>query len=396
MDDLSVCFLMHRKFPSNFSTAFNSYIEILSNEGVDVTVISATDRRKKNIYGGNTYNGVSVFKIPSKIGSARSIYPSLFFVKSVGLIHRLNRKSWQRDFDILHMIGFPNLGLGLYPPPVEGMPPVKILDIRGTAVSSWWADRLSRIVLRFQNKVFKNTIVLSETVKESILGEGAKCKVVPLGANFKKFKPGHENRLRKSIGITNSDTTMIYVGNLHPSRNLKEMIKSFHILLKRYDNIKLVIVGGGEEYSMLEEYTNKLGISDSVIMTGPVEFEEVPKYLRLADIGISYIPKINQYKDQPPIKTVEYMASGLPVVATKTPGNRLFIDEEVNGVLAEDEPDEFANAVQRLMENNELMARVKKNARESVLEYDYRTIVLNELLPFYRKCKFDNKKANED
>ena len=109
----------------------------------------------------------------------------------------------------------------------------------------------------------------------------------------------------------------------------------------------------------------------------------VPEYLGIADIGISYIP-INEFFDrQPALKTLEYLAGGLPVIATNTAGNRLFIKHGYNGLLTGDDEDGLAQAIESLAADRKLREELACNSRGSVKDFDWTQIVKGQLLPVY-------------
>ena len=107
--------------------------------------------------------------------------------------------------------------------------------------------------------------------------------------------------------------------------------------------------------------------------------------MRLADIGLSYVPVNENYNYNPHLKTFEYLACGLPTVATNTVSNRRIIQDEFNGVLVDDDPAELADAVSDLLENETKREKLRGNARRSVVDFDFEAITQNTLIPLYRE-----------
>lgn len=387
VDKFSVVFLFRRAFPSTFSTAMNVYPTHLAQLGASVTVISAK-RPGDKLADREVIDGVEVFRIQTNLRTARSIAPTTFALKAFKLLETLMQ---ERSIDILHMLSFPNLGLVLIPPLSWKTPPIKVLDIRGTAVSSRWADRLSRLVLRFQRKWFRHVVVVNNHVAQALFGPTNDVEIIPIGADFTLFHPGSNLALRKQLKLQESETILIYIGNLHYPRRLDHLLQAFKFASQDVSSLRLLMVGGGSDLERLKKLARNLNLVNRVIFTGYVPFKEVPNYLRAADIGVCYVRDVIQYRDQPPIKTVEYLASGLPVVATNTPGNKDFIKHNWNGILAPDEVEAFANSITRLVQNESLRVKVAKRARKSVQEYDYQHIVRNKLIPFYKRCIKEHK-----
>ena len=123
-------------------------------------------------------------------------------------------------------------------------------------------------------------------------------------------------------------------------------------------------------------------------MPGFVSYSEVPLYLNAADVGISFIPQTKEYDVQPPRKTVDYLACGLPVIATDTKGNKRFVKDGENGFLVNDTRECIASGMKRLL-NFKQYEKMKKFARQSVIQYDYENIIDSILLPVYKRLVND-------
>lgn len=376
---MHVCFVFHREYPQNYSTAMNEYTEKLSEYGVDVSVIAARNSRDKNHH--EYINGIEVYRILSDTSTSVSIEPTIFAYKAFNKLDELCRKD---NIDILHMISFPNLGAILKPLPWQKRPECIIGDVRGTAVSNSLFDYISRKGMKIQRELIDEMVVIDEKVSENVFGDN-KNHILPLGVDFKKFHPGENTSLRNKWGIDENEMVFGYIGNLHTSRELGRLINSFEKLNNEYTKTKLLIVGGGSDLKNLKYQTNQLDLEDDVILTGRVQYSDVPKYIHTFDIGLSYIPDKPQYRDQPPLKTVEFLASGLPVIATDTPGNQRFITNDKNGILIPDTTDQYKEAMEDLLINTDKRKKIAMGARESICEYSYRNIIENNLIPFYKK-----------
>ena len=241
--------------------------------------------------------------------------------------------------------------------------------------------------------LFFDAVIVSDNrsdseIKRRILGckFPKPCFIVPIGVRadmYLDFSEEHTVALRWKYGITEREVILIYLGAL--KRNLSTLIRAFKIVSERFKDIRLFIVGIDEEMPNLMELSRKLQIDDKIIFTGYVEYDKVPIYLSIADIGISYIP-INDFLDpQPPLKTLEYLSAGLPVIATNTTGNRIFIKHGYNGLLIGDDEESLAEAIKLLVTEPELRRQLARNSHKSIKHLDWRRIVKNHLIPVYAK-----------
>jgi len=280
----------------------------------------------------------------------------------------------------------------------------KILDIRSAPVMlrifttrkklHRFGEKYVQLRREFLAKEIQNwelILVPEMKIGRLILNWEKKIMEVPLGANFKLFKPGKEYELRVKHNLVDKEV-LIYSGAIYPQRKLDTILKSLECLiyLEKNKDICLLVVGDGPDRRRLEKMAKNLGISDKVIFTGFKNYREVPRYLRVADIGISFVPKNETFEYQPPLKTIEYMASGLPTIATSTYGNQRFIIHKKNGVLSDDTAESISFWISTLINDSNLKRKIKKMSRKSVLKYDWFNITKRRLIPAYENALLCN------
>jgi glycosyltransferase involved in cell wall biosynthesis len=100
-------------------------------------------------------------------------------------------------------------------------------------------------------------------------------------------------------------------------------------------------------------------------------------------VAISPIPKNDIYDIQPPLKTLEYLASGLPIVATDTVANQIFIKDGINGILVSDDEAGLLEGIDRLLSDEKLRSSLSSNAKISASSFDWELSVRNSLEPAY-------------
>jgi glycosyltransferase involved in cell wall biosynthesis len=259
-----------------------------------------------------------------------------------------------------------------------------VLDVRGAAVSNRLYNVLSRLAIRFQHALIGDTIVIDELMAEHVLGDADAATVIPLGADMDRFRPGQNEELRRSVGIEPDDVAFVYTGILNRARELHRLVDAFAAVERTHPRAKLVFLGDGDDRERLERRVARTDSEDTITFAGEVPFADVPAHLRAFDAGIAFVPDRRPYRIQPPLKTVEFLATGLPVVATDTPGNRRFVDADRNGLLCRDSAAAYADAIRELTDAAE-RKRLGSNARESVRKFDYTTIVREKLIPFYEQ-----------
>jgi glycosyltransferase involved in cell wall biosynthesis len=120
------------------------------------------------------------------------------------------------------------------------------------------------------------------------------------------------------------------VGRLAEVKDQRSLLRAFALLMSEQpawrESLRLVLVGDGPLYASLQHSAEELGVADLVWMPG--DREDIPELLRMIDIFV--LPSLAEGISN---TILEAMASGLPVVATRTGGNPELIDDGGNGRL---------------------------------------------------------------
>lgn len=217
--------------------------------------------------------------------------------------------------------------------------PVLILDIRTVPVdlSNNLRSRLKliryntsvKIADRFCDGITCITPMLGSTIQPKLRNFKKKMGFFQTGVNFRIFDPSKSFSLSVSLGLKNR-FIVFYHGVLSPNRGLQATLKAIAICKQHISNILFMIVGTGAGESELKNLASDLKIEKSVFFTGGVPFEEVPNYIKTADVGIIPLPQIDWWNVSSPIKLKEYLAMQLPVIATDIPAHR-FVVEKAGG-----------------------------------------------------------------
>jgi glycosyltransferase involved in cell wall biosynthesis len=370
-------------YPGTPVTDYYEYSQELARRGVEVVMVSAYLTQEPDPAPRHKHIGdVEVHELPVQTFAKRSFEPTRFAFKAFRLINQLHNEF---RFDILQMQAFPTLGLGIYP--IGPTPDVLVLDIRTTAISSRLFNLLSKFVLNLQARLFSHVVVLDQHLADFLFADRReRVTVIPLGADFRKFYPGRNPLCRRQLGIPEGDIVFIYVGNMDAVRRIDRLVLALAEIAEDYPSARLILIGGGNQEEYLHSLVQQKRLTGRVAFTGLVPFLEIPDLMRAGDIGLAYVPDKIQYRNQPPLKTVEYLASGLPVIATDTLGNRRFVTPGRNGLLVDDDVKSVAEGMRQLIDQPQARREIARVARNSVEEFSYQHIVAEQMLPFYEAC----------
>jgi len=211
---------------------------------------------------------------------------------------------------------------------------------------------LARILEFFSTKLTKNNLAVSSFVASELRRRGIKKE------NIKIIYNGTDIKLINTIKNQEKLYDLIFVGRLNYQKNLPLLVESVKILKKDFPNIKIAIVGKGEEKEKLEGLIKNYGLSENFKFFGEIkEKEKLFSILKSAKIFV--LPSILEGF---PLTIVEANACGLPIVTTKTKHNNVaeYLKENENGFLCPANPENFAGAISYLLKNPDVLAKTSR------------------------------------
>ena len=140
---------------------------------------------------------------------------------------------------------------------------------------------------------------------------------------------------------------VLYLGGLMAGRGLEQLVDAIGLV----QSVQLVLLGQGPLANDLKHRAAGLGAGDRVHVLAPVSPDQVIAYAASADIGVSpIVPSCLNYRYSLPNKLFQYMAAGIPVVASDFPQVRAVVEGEACGLLVDTErPPAIAAAIERII-----------------------------------------------
>ncbi len=194
-------------------------------------------------------------------------------------------------------------------------------------------------------------------------GAAGRVLIVPNGVDPDRFRPGLPAAVPKRPG----GFTVGFVGALKPWHGLPNLIQAFAELHRRAPAARLLIVGDGPEGGRVADDLTRRGLIRQADLTGTVEPAAIPGLLASMDVAVAPYPALPGFYFSP-LKVYEYMAAGLPVVASRIGQLDGLIEDGVDGLLYPAEnPAALAEALDELRLEPELRDRLGRNARATIL-----------------------------
>lgn len=186
--------------------------------------------------------------------------------------------------------------------------------------------------------------------------------VIPNGVDPTRFPQG----LPPALPAPEHVFTIAFVGTLKPWHGLDSFLQAAQLLRQRDPHLRLLMIGDGPERPALEAQAHALGLSNSIVWTGAVSPTLIPGLLASADMAVAPYPQLDNFYFSP-LKLYEYLAAGLPVVASRIGQVEQVIQHDINGLLcAPNNVQSLVEQLQRLRNDSSLRARLGYNARQSI------------------------------
>lgn len=215
---------------------------------------------------------------------------------------------------------------------------------------------IKRVSIRLYNRCTALLVPYDE-LKWSLQKEGVTTKVITakLGVDITTFVPSRDKtKSKEKVGIPHSQKVIGYVGRISKEKNTPILLKAFQ-RLSNQTPLTLLIVGDGPD-----DQTKSFRQSPNCVVTGFVS--NVQDYLKAMDIFV--MPSLTETTS---LATLEAMATGLPVVASKVGFIKTYLKENDNGFFfPKNNATLLALKLERLLGDEKLCQKIGSNARKTV------------------------------
>lgn len=256
---------------------------------------------------------------------------------------------------------------------------------------------LKYLVVFFEDKTVTELIVPSNKIYNLFKDKYKFTKnihIIQTGIETSKFYKENFNlkdinSLKKKLGIKKKDFVVMTVSRLAKEKSVDRIINNHKELVKKYSNMKLLIVGDGPDIDKLKDEAKSLGVSDSVIFTGKVPLSDIPICYQLGNVFVTASKSETQG-----LTVVEAISSSLPVVAVKDDSFVNSVIEDFNGFVFTDD-EKYINSISKLYEDKDLYNRLSNQSRLLSEDFSSEYFALKVLKVYetaIENYKKDNKK----
>lgn len=180
-----------------------------------------------------------------------------------------------------------------------------------------------------------------------------------------------KNNILNKIGWKTNDIIIGMVARISEQKSPKTFVEIAKKLTERYNRVKFILVGDGDQRDEIEYIIEKNGLKDRFYITGWVD--NALEYIEIFNVAI-----LTSKWEGFGLVIPEYMACKKPIVASNVGGIANIIDHEVDGYLVSDlEINKFVNYISILIEDEVIRNRIVENGFEKVKnKYDFKRVVI--------------------
>jgi glycosyltransferase involved in cell wall biosynthesis len=297
---------------------------------------------------------------------------SLFSLTAAWQIWRLSRYLRRERFDVVHAHDLYSDLMGIPAARLAGIP--RVIAAQRDLGEWWWYTPRNRRILRFLQRHACRVIANSGAIRDRMVHEGfpeAQIVVLRNGVDTERFGEARCGPAPLWPGWTGAEFLAIAVSNMHEeSKGQQFLIEAVAALRERFPALHLALAGDGPRRTHLERLAERSGIGDRVHFLG--RRADIPELLACSDAGV--LPSLTEGL---PNSVLEYLAAGLPVVATRVGGVPEVIEDGQEGFLVPPgNPGALAAALSRLLQDPGLAQRMgDAGQRRAQAEFSFERLV---------------------
>lgn len=255
-----------------------------------------------------------------------------------------------------------------------------LLHIHGGGMRKWKFFSGNKLLFRNASKI----IGVSEVIKKEY--EIRSNQIIDVVLPLVPFETSSINKdvLRQNLNLQKEDCVVLFVGSLKPLKRPLDIIDAISNISKSWlveHNLKFIFIGSGSLLETIKERIIEKELSDFVILTGKISYEDVPAYYKASDIYIIASDYEGTSK-----ALLEAMHNRLPIIASDVNGINNILTNNKNALLFQKaNQNQIIASIQKLVQNVDLRNKLSDSAYNLYREKFIFENTLNQLFLKYNQ-----------
>ncbi len=225
-------------------------------------------------------------------------------------------------------------------------------------LTEWMYCRYSSLIVAVSEHIAQFVQTTYGVPKERIA-------VVPNGVDVHTYQIMDKLTYRRELDIPEDAFVVGYVGTFFSYHRMEKIVDIASSLLSKYPNSYFVMVGDGPKLSLIKQMVEEAKLSSKFLFTGILPAILCAKYINTFDVGIClHDPNYGGF----PMKVLNYLACGKPVVTTRSPGTEYIAESQLGMLIDTEAPEEIASAILEAAKMGKDNA-FPRRAREEVVQF---------------------------
>lgn len=278
----------------------------------------------------------------------------------------------REKYDVVHTHDLWSNLMGVPAARLAGVPAI-VSSRRDLSHFDWYRGKKRRVLRRIQN--LSGVILANATpIRDALISEDGfaprQLRVIHNGVDTAKFQKAKRDRARLFPEVGDSKLVVL-VGNMHSDvKGHPWLIAAAPQVLNEFPDTRFALAGDGEWRAEFERQVADLGLQQNFLFLG--RRNDVPDILASCDIAV-----LPSRAEGLPNAVLEYMAAGLPTVASNVGGNAELIQDGTTGLLVPPEDaSALSTALLRLLRNPEWSRQLASSGQRLATEsYSFERLI---------------------
>jgi D-inositol-3-phosphate glycosyltransferase len=246
-------------------------------------------------------------------------------------------------------------------------------------------------VVEAADMLIANTDIEAKQLINLYDADPGRVEVVHPGVDLSVFQPIDQGTARRSLDLPADAHVLMFAGRIQPLKAPDVLLRAVAVLLEETPSLRsrlvVPVVGGPsgtglEHPESLAQLASELGVDDLVRFVPPVAQAELAQWCAAATLVA-----VPSYNESFGLVAVEAQATGTPVIGAAVGGLTTVIRDGQSGLLVDGhEPQEWANAMRRVLEDDALRSRLQTGAVEQARLFSWERTA-QSTLEVYRRAR---------